>query len=264
MDRSQTLSDRAFARATEAALLGRPVSERTFQVRLRDISGWPNPEMVVVPPGTFRMGEETRREVRINHAFALGKFEVTFAEWDAARASGAGLSRLGDQGWGRNNRPVINASWRDALAYIDWLNGALGIADGSDVYRLPSEAEWEFACRAGRGSLYSTGSKISTDQARFAGVQTAPVGSFEANAFGLHDMHGNVWEWCQDVWRDNLEHGPFDGSAWDPARVFCERVLRGGSWNSVAEGVRAGARNGDVPAAHRPWFGFRLARSNRT
>lgn len=261
MDREAHAPNPEYARAVDAALRGGPVRERAFKIGLPDIQGWPEPEMVVVPSGAFRMGDEDRREVRIVYPFALGKFAVTFAEWDAARANGAQLAKLSDQGWGRDRRPVINASWRDARAYLVWLNAALGLGGCPGAYRLPSEAEWEYACRAGRATAFSTGVNISTNQAQFAAFKTAPVGSFPANAFGLYDMHGNVWEWCQDVWHDDLAGAPRNGAAWDGAEVFCERVLRGGAWHGVPEGLRCAARNGDVEAARRPWFGFRIART---
>lgn len=261
MDRKEVTTSSDFIRAVDAAHTGKSVVEREFVLRLPNVRGWPDPKMVVIPAGVFLMGEETRREVRIAYPFALGRCAVTFAEWDAARAAGAGLVRLGDQGWGRDRRPAINASWWDAQAYIGWLNGTLGLIGRVDAYRLPGETEWEYACRARRATPFSTGAKITTGQAQFAAAKTAPGGSFPANAFGLCDMHGNVWEWCQDAWRDDISGAPCDGSAEDTASVFCERVLRGGSWNGVAEGVRATARNGDVAAAHRPWFGFRIART---
>ena len=200
-------------------------------------------------------------EVRIGYPFALGISAVTFAEWDAAHAAGARLARVSDQGWGRDRRPVVNVSWLDAQSYLSWLNATLGLTSRSDAYRLPSEAEWEYACRAGRATPFNTGANISPDQAQFAASKTAPAGSFPANAFGLHDMHGNVWEWCQDVWCDDFTSAPDNGSSRDLPGHFLERVLRGGSWNGVAEGLRSAARNGDVPSAHRSWYGFRIART---
>jgi len=261
MNREARAANPEYVRAVDAALKGGPVRERAFKIGLPDMPRWPEPEMVVVPPGVFMMGDEERREVRIARPFALGRFAVTFAEWDAALAYGARLERLSDQGWGRDRRPAINASWRDARAYLAWLNAVLGLGGCLEEYRLPSEAEWEYACRAGGAAPFSTGANVSTNQAQFAAGKTAPVGSFPANAFGLHDMHGNVWEWCQDVWHDDLSRAPCDGSAWDGAKIFCERVLRGGAWHSVPEGLRCAARNGDVAAARRPWFGFRIART---
>jgi formylglycine-generating enzyme required for sulfatase activity len=258
--REQT-TDSELIGALEATRTGAPISQRVFKVRLPHMRGWLEPEIVIVPPGLFMMGDEPSREVRISHPFALGKFAVTFAEWDAARALGAWLARLSDQGWGRDRRPVINASWRDAQAYIAWLNSALGLKEGADAYRLPSEAEWEYACRAGRATTFNTGAKISTDEAQFAADKTAPVGSFPPNAFGLRDMLGNVWEWRQDIWCEDLASAPRDGSAHETTAVFCERVLRGGSWNGVAKGIQSAPRNGDVMGAHHPWFDFRIART---
>lgn len=247
--------------ALQAAMTGRDPIERRFRIQPEAVQPWPNTNMVVVPPGAFLMGDEQKREVRITYPFALGQYPVTFAEWDAALASGAKLERPSDAGWGRNRRPVIYVSWRDTWAYIAWLNNELGLSGRSDAYRLPSEAEWEYACRAGRASPFSTGAAITRRQAQFGAERTAPAGSFPPNAFGLCDMHGNVWEWCQDVWRDDCGAGPFDGSAFETTGLFTERVLRGGSWNGVEEGLRASSRNGDVASARRSWFGFRIARS---
>jgi formylglycine-generating enzyme required for sulfatase activity len=217
--------------------------------------------MVVVPLGAFLMGEETKREVRIVYPFALGRCTVTFAEWDAALTSGAKLGRPSDRGWGRDRRPVIYVSWSDAQAYVAWLNQELDLKYAVDAYRLPSESEWEYACRAGRATPFNTGATLSKAQAQFDADRTAPVGTYPPNAFGLCDMHGNVWEWCQDVWRDTCDDGPNDGSPFEAARLFSERVLRGGSWNAVLEGVSSSSRNGDVAAARRAWFGFRIART---
>lgn len=248
--------------ARDAALGGRSIVERTFKIELLGIDGWPNPEIVVAAPGAFLMGEEPiRREGRIGYPFALGRCPLTFAEWDVARASGARLRRPKDQGWGRDCRPVINVSWDDAQAYLSWLNTELGLIGHLDRFRLPSEAEWEYACRAGWATPFSTGASITKAQAQFDANKTAPVGSFAANAFGLYDMHGNVWEWCEDVWSDDCTVGPGDGTARIGEQILSERVLRGGCWNSVSEGVRSAARNGDLPSVRRPWFGFRVART---
>ena len=204
------------------------------------------PEMVTLPPGTFLMGapegedgatsdEFPQHKVKIGHTLAMGRYALTFAEWDAARAAGAKLEKPSDAVWGRDRRPVINVSWEDAQAYLEWLNTELGLAGRMDAYRLPSEAEWEYACRAGTATPFSFGETISKQQAQFSegewgsAKQTVPVGSFPPNAFGLHDMHGNVYEWCADPWHDNYEGAPTDGSVWDGGNTSL-RVLRGGSW----------------------------------
>ena len=196
---------------------------------------------------------------------AIGRQPVTFQEWDAARAMGAPIINPGDQ-WGRGRHPVINVSWRDAKAYIGWLNTMLGLTGSPNAYRLPSEAEWEYACRAGTSSLYSFGDEITPRQAQFSGggvgkaKHTVPVGLLPANDFGLHEMHGSVWEWCDDWWNPSYIGAPRDGLPWiagDSAR----RVLRGGSWVSAQEQLRSAYRD------HRPLrfssdsVGFRLART---
>ncbi len=197
------------------------------------------PEMVVIPGGRFRMGcvsglncqddEKPVHEVRVA-SFELSKYEVTFEEYDRFIAATGGRSP-NDKGWGRGRRPVIDVSWEDAVAYAEWLSVQTG-----ERYRLPSEAEWEYAARAGSTTKYGWGNDIGHNRANCGGCgsqwddeKTAPVGSFNPNAFGLHDMHGNLWEWVQDCWNGSYQGAPADGSAWTSGD--CERrVLRGGSW----------------------------------
>lgn len=248
-----------------------------------------SPEMVTLPPGRFRMGspqseersvgydgrEEPQHEVNIDYRFAIGNYAVTFADWDAAIAVGARLERPVDEGWGRDRRPVIGVNWEDARAYIAWLNGRLGLAGRADAYRLPSEAEWEYACRSGTTTPFSFGTTVSTAQANYDGVhaggvastgehrrKTMPVGAFQANAFGLHDMHGNVWEWCEDAWNSSYDAPgrPDDGSAWVTGGLS-RRVLRGGSWKSDALEVRSASRINHSPLDRGNDIGFRLART---
>ena len=197
------------------------------------------PKMVAIPGGRFRMGcvsgldcddeEFPVHEVQVE-AFELGKYEVTFEEYDRFTAA-TGRSAADDEGWGRGRRPVINVSWEDAVAYTRWLSEQTG-----QRYRLPSEAEWEYAARAGTEAKYSWGNQIGRNRAncdgcgsRWDNSQTAPVGWFGANGWGLHDMHGNVWEWVQDCWNDSYRGAPTDGSAWQQGNCS-RRVLRGGSW----------------------------------
>src|ERR1043166_8344409 len=215
------------------------------------------PRMVVIPAGEFMMGSppseqqaETQHRVTIAKPFAVGKFEVTFDEWDACVAEG-GCFRKGDGGWGRGRRPVIDITWSDAKAYADWLSRKTGKA-----YRLLTEAEWEYAARAGTTSRFAFGDTLSPAQANFDGSsdgsgpseenrqKTLPVGSFPANAFGLHDMHGNVVEWVEDCWHaDYAADTPADGSAWLSGN--CDgRVMRGGSWEDSQEELRSAARLG--------------------
>ena len=252
----------------------RPEVGTTF----RDCTGCP--EMVVVPAGSYRMGspaDETDRDpdegpvhsVTIGDPFAVGRYEVTFAEWDACHADGGCSRRPDDQGWGRGDRPVVDVSWRDAEEYVRWLSARTG-----RWYRLLSESEWEYVARAGSETRYWWGDEVGHGRANCDGCgsswdarQTAPVGSFSPNAFGLHDVHGNVWEWVQDCWNDSYDGAPDDGSAWESSGYCGWRGVRGGSWQSgtVPRYVRAANRGWNL--VHRPTFrnvaavGFRVARS---
>jgi formylglycine-generating enzyme required for sulfatase activity len=220
------------------------------------------PEMVVVPAGTFMMGEGPQHKVTIARPFAVGKYPVTFDEWDACVNAGGTKYEPVDSGWGRGKRPVINVSWDDAQVYVAWLSKKTGMP-----YRLLSEAEWEYAARAGTTTRYPWGDEPDTNHANFrdsgsqwSGKQTAPVGSFEPNAFGLHDMIGNVWEWLQDCWNNSYSGAPTDGSAWE-AGDCGRRVVRGGSWDSYPENARVADRSGDGPTVRYFGLGFRLART---
>jgi formylglycine-generating enzyme required for sulfatase activity len=187
---------------------------------------------------------------------------VTFAEWDACVAAGA-CAKASDSGWGHGKQPVINVSWDDAKQYIGWLSRITG-----KEYRLLTEAEWEYAARAGTTTTYSWGDEIGKDNAncdgcgsQWANKQTAPVGSFKPNAFGLYDMHGNVIEWVEDPYHGSYGDAPVDGSAWLQDANASSRVVRGGSWNLQPNSLRAAFRNG-LPTVNRlNAFGFRLART---
>jgi len=223
------------------------------------------PEMVVIPPGRFRMGdlhgggmywEKPVREIRIDDSFAVGKFELTFTEWDACESDGGcGGYRLIDWGWGRNNRPVINVSWHDAKEYLAWISRKTGLE-----YRLLSESEWEYVARGGTTTRYSWGNSIGSHNANCSGcgsewdtVKTSPVGSFAPNGFGLFDVHGNVWEWVEDCWHDSYD---------DAVRDECRgRVLRGGSLVSGPRNLRAAARSWDAPDHRLVVNGIRVART---
>ncbi len=226
-------------------------------------------EMVSIPGGTFRMGdlsgegysnEQPVRRVTVP-AFRLGKYEVTFAQWDACVADGGCNGYTPLVGWGRGNRPVGNVSWNDAQSFIDWLNGKTG-----GNYRLPTEAEWEYAARAGTTTKYSWGDDIGSNRANCdddvcgdSYEYSAPVGSFPANPWGLHDMHGNVWEWVQDCYNDSYKGAPTDGSAWMSGNCG-ERVLRGSSWFGDARFLHSAFRFKGAAASQFHFdIGFRLA-----
>ena len=187
--------------------------------------------------------ERPVHQVTIDEPFAVGVYEVTFAEWDACLVDGGcgGYDAPDDSGWGRCWRPVIDVSWDDAQEYVRWLSRTTG-----QEYRLLSEAEWEYVARAGTTTPYHTGETITTDEANFNGDtyrrQTIPVGSFAPNAFGLYDVHGNVREWVEDCWNDGYEGAPSDGSAWVSGDCG-HRVLRGGAWSYYPRLLRSADRN---------------------
>ena len=210
--------------------------------------------------------EKPPRWATILKPFAVGKYEVTFAEWDACVADGGCNGyRPGDENWGRGNLPVINVSWDDAKAFVKWLRGKTG-----KDYRLLSEAEWEYAARGGKGSLkYWWGNAIGSGNAncdgcgtRWDNKKTAPVGSFDPNPFGLHDMHGNVWEWVEDCWHGSYSGAPGNGKAWTTGSCV-DRVLRGGSWINDPRSLRSANRDGFRPGIRYNIVGFRVARSLR-
>ena len=239
------------------------------------------PPMVVVPPGSFTMGspanepgrffdEGPQHVVRFARGFAVGKFAVTFAEWDACVAGGGcGGYRPADAGWGRVSRPVINVSWDDAQAYAAWLSKKTGA-----TYRLLSEAEREYVARAGTSTPFWWGKSITPNQANYdrssvyegggakgaSSKQTVPVDSFSANPWGLFNVHGNVWEWTQDCWNETYASASSDGLAFT-AGDCSRRVLRGGSWSNGPGSLRAALRIRYDPAGRDYGYGFRLART---
>ena len=237
-------------------------------------SGGQGPEMVVIPSGRFHMGCVSGRDcddeipvhdVKIAQPFALSKYEVTFAQWDACiAAGGCGGYKPFDYVWGRGNRPVIFVSWKDAMGYVKWLSSETGAR-----YRLPTEAEWEYAARAGTTTTtkYSWGNDIGVNRANCNGCgsqwdneQTAPAGSFRANGFGLYDMHGNVREWVADCWNGSYAGAPSDGSAWTSGNC-ARRVLRGGTLSSRPRYLRSTFRSSDPTGYRGPHLGFRVART---
>jgi formylglycine-generating enzyme required for sulfatase activity len=236
------------------------------------------PEMIVVPAGEFMMGsppterarfdnEGPQHKVTIAEPFAVSKFDVTFADWDACVAVGGcpQEGRADDDGWERGTRPVIYVSWRDAQAYVAWLSRMTGKA-----YRLLTEAEWEYAARAGTTTAYSWGDDIKKDGKAMANCmgcgspwdnrQAAPVGSFVPNAFGLYDMAGNVYQWVQDCYHPNYDGVPTNGSEWTGGNCRY-RVVRGGSWGSSPLLLRSALRNWDSTDLRFILNGFRVGRT---
>jgi formylglycine-generating enzyme required for sulfatase activity len=237
------------------------------------------PDMIVVPPGTFTMGSPTSElnrasdegpthSVTLAQSFAVGRFEVTFDEWDACVADGGcGGYKPDSQGWGRGNQPVINVSWHDAQAYVSWLVKTTGKS-----YRLLSEAEREYVTRAGTTTPFWWGDSISTNQANYNGTpygsgvkgeyrrRTVPVDSFEPNAWGLLQVHGNVYEWTEDCEHENYRGAPTDGSAWTSGNCG-SRMIRGGSWDYDAEYLRAASHLAYSVDTRGVWLGFRVGRT---
>ena len=258
-----------------------------------DGSGY-GPAMVEIPAGRFQMGspEHERKKaieagaqlawleretpqhwVGIAHAFALGRYPVTVGEWRRF-AMATGWRPHGETNWAApgfrqtEDHPVVGVSWEDAQKYVRWLSEQTG-----QRYRLPSEAEWEYACRAGTKTAFSFGDSIDTSRANYDGNYsyggspkgvfrqgTTPAGAFAPNRWGLYDMHGNVWEWVQDVVHDNYAGAPADGSAWEEGGDQGRRILRGGSWLYNPRYLRSALRNGYSAVLSNDIVGFRVAR----
>jgi formylglycine-generating enzyme required for sulfatase activity len=238
------------------------------------------PEMIVVPAGTFIMGgpdnepghtaaESPQHRVTIAKLFAVGRFAVTFDEWDACVADGGCNGYMpGDQGWGRGQRPVINVSWDDSQAYVAWLSRKTG-----KTYRLLSEAEREYITRAGTTTPFWWGASISTSQADYNGSlpyaggatgeyrqKTMTVNSFAPNPWGFYQVHGNVWDWVEDCHDDSYLGAPSDGTAWISGD--CSRHgVRGGSWHSSPQLLRAADRAWIAADGRSSGVGFRLGRA---
>ena len=251
----------------------------TFQDTLR--GGGTGPSMVVLPRGDFVMGspssedgrfgdEGPQQRVVIDYEFAVGKYEVTWSDYSAC-VSDKACQPAENDGFGQGQRPVTGVSWEDANNYAAWLSNKTGA-----TYRLLSEAEWEYAARAGTTTPFSFGETISTDQANYNGKevygtgrtgqsleQTVPAGSYPANAFGLHDLHGNVWEWVEDSYDEDYSNHPTDGSAFtiNSWAFPTFRVCRGGAWSDGPKNLRSASRYWETPDFRGNYMGFRLARS---
>jgi len=239
---------------------------RSFREGLK--SGGTAPTIVEFRADSFEMGsssasanfsERPRHQVKLKR-FAIGKHEVTFDQYKRF-AQATGRSEPNSAGWGRGSRPVINVSWQDAVAYTRWLSEQTG-----SRYRLPTEAEWEFAARSGNDKLFWWGNAVGEANANcfdcgseWSGSKTAPVGSFTESTFALHDMAGNVMEWVQDCYRSGYADAPDDGSAVDVAG--CEqRVVRGGGYDSPADQLRSASRGQRSPEVQLDNLGFRVVR----
>lgn len=251
------------------------------------------PDMVVLPPGIFTMGtlpnelghspdEAPQHEVAIPYLLAIGRYEITFEQWDACAVERGCSNYPGDSNWGRGRRPVINVSWNDAQQYVRWLSKKTG-----EEYHLPTEAEWEYAARAGTqtprfwregeiacafANVYDASGQrvhhLNWDSFSCIDAQqsTAPAGSFLPNNFGLYDMLGNVWEWTADCWVANYDGAPANGGGRGEnfAGADCKRhVIRGGSWNSVSWSTRSGFRGWQRGSDSTYALGFRVARLSR-
>lgn len=228
------------------------------------------PELVWLPQGEFVIGDPSsagaaRPVVSIHYMLAVGRFEVTFAEWDACMAAGGCRRRPHDSGWGRGWQPVINVSWADAQQYVAWLSRR-----ANKRYRLLTEAEWEYAARAGTDAHYWWGNHAGRGDAncadcgsKWGGRQAAPVGRFAANPFGLHDMHGNISEWVEDCYHDGFGDAPFDAGVRtrDCTAATDTRIVRGGAWHGSAKSMRSTSRSTAAFDYYDNRIGFRIART---
>jgi formylglycine-generating enzyme required for sulfatase activity len=231
------------------------------------------PEMVHVDGGRFQMGsppgdrqayEQPVHEVTVG-PFSMSRFEIRFDEWDACVADRGCQTGVHDHGWGRGAMPVYNVQWDDAQDYVRWLSRT----SGGKHYRLPTEAEWEYAARAGSAARYAWGSEMEMGHAVCFSEcgpeadQPAKGGTTAPNAFGLYDLHGNLWEWVQDCWHGNYEGAPVDGSAWESSKNVCEqRVIRGGSWNCLPFDVRSATRSSMPQTVRYNTVGIRVVRED--
>jgi formylglycine-generating enzyme required for sulfatase activity len=231
------------------------------------------PELVVIPSGSFIMGlkatskkSRPAHQVQITKPFAIGRFEIKFSEWQSCVGTGGCKTNPDDHRWGKKNRPVINITYFDVKNYINWITKKTG-----HRYRLPSEAEWAYANRAGTSTLWWWGDKVGTNHANCKDCGspwsdngdkvhgTSPVGMFPPNPFGLHDTTANVFEWVEDCWNSSYKGAPIDGSAWTKGNCHY-RVIRGGSFYYYSKVGRSAYRAKNPPNVKSYWLGFRVAR----
>ena len=234
------------------------------------------PKLIEIPAGSFQMGSDDDSNEQPIHTVNIKKFwmsqtEISFKQydyyvWQLKRSGISAVSYPDDEQWGRETRPVINVSWHDAQDYINWLSHKTG-----QQCRLPSEAEWEYAARGGSTTKYPWGDEASHEFANYGKdkccdglakgndkwLNTSPVASFPANAFGLFDMQGNVYEWVEDKWHDNYKGAPNNGRAWLEGDST-SRVLRGGSWVSSPFNLRSAFRGNNAPDTRYFSIGFRI------
>jgi formylglycine-generating enzyme required for sulfatase activity len=228
------------------------------------------PEMVVIPAGSYRMGEVSKKhKVTIARPFAVGKYPITVAEWMRFVVSGETTYSPANNGWAGDNLPVTNVNFIHVQSYVRWLSANTG-----KTYRLLTEAEWEYACRGGSVTEYYWGDELGKNncncqdsKSEWSCKRASPVGSFAPNAFGLHDMLGNVWEWVEDTWHDTYNGAPADGTAWSSGGAISTlsnqewRVLRGGSWVIDPRDARSAVRFMSDQSSRNSYTGFRVART---
>lgn len=231
------------------------------------------PQLVVIPAGLYIMGlnatskrSKPAHRVNIKKPFALGRYELKFSEWQSCVDAGGCKREPDDHNWGREGRPVINVTYFDAKRYLEWISKKTG-----KKYRLPSEAEWEYAHRAGATTQWWWGNKVGNNNANCKDCKSkwsdggelphgsAPVGSFKPNPFGLHDTAGNVFEWVEDCWNTSHKNAPNDGSARTEGNCNY-RVLRGGSFYYYSKVAKSSYRAKNPPAVKSYWLGFRVLR----
>jgi len=252
--------------STSIALSKEPVGSFIPGTSFKDC---PNcPEMSVIPSGTFMMGSTKgkKRElpitkITIAKPLAVGRYEITFDDWDICYDAEGCSKRPSDRGWGRGKRPVINVLLEDIHEYTSWLTKKTGF-----TYRLPSESEWEYAARAGSQTEFSWGDQMQIGAANcrgcgteWSGIQSAPVGQFKANAWGLYDVHGNVLEYVRDCWSKSHDNLPTDGSP-KITKHCLSKVVKGGAWYYLPKVSRSASRARNDKRVISYFIGFRVLR----